>query len=573
MNWKNKLEHWLTHLPPDDPLRKELENHLNPEECFYKDLKFGTAGMRGILGPGTNCMNVYTIRKAVAGLAELLTEKGEEAMGKGVVIAHDCRHMSAEFALESARILGMYGIRSYLFKELRPTPLLSFAVRYLGTSAGIMITASHNPPQYNGLKVYGEDGAQLLPEAAGHIVREMDQMESELYFDPPTEKELLQRGLLTYIGKQIDNAYLNALASTRLQKGQKDVTIVFTPLHGTAAPLVRKGLTEAGFFNLTLVKEQMHPDPDFSTVSSPNPEEHDAFKLAIQYGEKVDADLLLATDPDADRLGVAVKNDEGQYTVLTGNQVGALMLDYLLKQSPFVNKGAMIQTIVTSDFGRAIAADFGVETFETLTGFKYIAEKIAHFERTAEYQFLFGYEESYGYLIRDFVRDKDAVQAAIFIAEVAAFFKRQGKSLYEALMGLFEEYGYYQESLTSIQLEGQEGAEQIRRIMDTFRQALPAHMGVVMVEDYLKGESLHLPSGEKTAIQLPKENVLKFKLADKSWFCIRPSGTEPKCKFYFGVKGGSMEESVEKLRALEAAVFRAVPVTPRNSSDFVECFR
>lgn len=556
------MAHWLEHLPPEDPLRTELQMEPQPEDCFYKDLEFGTAGMRGRLGPGTNRMNIYTVRKAVAGLAKHITELGQDAMKQGVAIAYDCRHMSPEFALESAKILGMYGIRTYLFKELRPTPVLSFAVRYLGTAAGIMITASHNPPDYNGLKVYGPDGAQLPPEAADNIVKNIDTIESEFSLNPLDEKELQQQGLLMYIGKQIDSAYLDSLKTIQVnRKFSSDLSIVFTALHGTATHFVRNGLKAAGFYNVTLVKEQMHPDPDFSTVESPNPEEHSAFELAIQYGEEVDADILLATDPDADRLGVAVKNNRGKYTVLTGNQTGALMLHYLLEKKCLPHNGIMIKTIVTSELGRAIAFDYAVKTLDTLTGFKYIAEKINECERTEEYKFLFGYEESYGYLIGDFVRDKDAVQAATFIAEVAAFHKKQGKTLYEGLLDLFEEYGYYQESLQSIKLDGKDGTEQIDRIMGAFRHQPPDKVNenpVLEMEDYLTSKSIHVPSGIKASMDLPKANVLKFKLADESWFCIRPSGTEPKCKFYFAVKGETMCDSKEKLSLLEKEVMRKV---------------
>ncbi|VEF49612.1 alpha-phosphoglucomutase [Bacillus freudenreichii] len=556
------MAHWLEHLPPEDPLRTELQIEPQPEDCFYKDLEFGTAGMRGRLGPGTNRMNVFTVRKVVAGLAKYIIELGQDAMNQGVALAYDCRHMSPEFAMVSAKILGMYGIRTYLFKELRPTPVLSFAVRYLGAAAGIMITASHNPPEYNGLKVYGPDGAQLPPEAADNIVKKIETIESEFSFDPPDEKELQQQGLLIYVGKQIDNAYLDSLTTIQLNKKfSSDLSIVFTPLHGTATQLVRKGLARAGFYKVTLVKEQMHPDPDFLTVESPNPEENSAFELAIEYGDRIDADILLATDPDADRLGVAVKNNQGQYTVLTGNQTGALMLHYLLEQKRLPCNGAMIKTIVTSELGRAVAFNFGVKTLNTLTGFKFIAEKITEFEKTEEYKFLFGYEESYGYLIGDFVRDKDAVQAAVFIAEVAAFYKNQGKSLYEGLMDLFEKHGYYQETLQSIKLDGKNGAEQISRIMDTFRNDPPEMINdipVLVLEDYLTSESTHIPSGIKAPIDLPKANVLKFKLADESWFCIRPSGTEPKCKFYFAVKGETMSDSQEKLSLLEKEVMGKV---------------
>ncbi|RST59491.1 phospho-sugar mutase [Siminovitchia terrae] len=557
MQWKSIMAHWLNHLPPEDPLRIELQNEPNPEDCFDNSLEFGTAGIRGRLGPGTNRMNIYTVRKAAAGLAKYITDQGQDAMKCGVAIAYDCRHMSPEFALESAKILGMYGIRSFLFKDLRPTPLLSFAVRYLRTYAGIMVTASHNPPDYNGLKMYGPDGAQLSLHAVDSIVNKIQTIESEFLLNPPHEKELQQQGYITYIGHRIDNAYLDSLTTIRLNKKiQNDLRIVFTPLHGTATQLVRKAFNAAGNYNVTLVKEQMHPDPDFPTVTSPNPEECAVFELAIQYAKEVDADILLATDPDADRLGVAVKNPAGEYVVLTGNQLGALMLHYLLEQKSLPHNGVIIKTIVTSELGRAMAADFSVKTIDTLTGFKFIAEKIDEFESTGECQFLFGYEESGGYLIGDFVRDKDAIQSVMLAAEMASYHKQQGNSLYEVLTGLFEKYGYYQESLKSIKLEGRDGSKQIVRIMDAFRVDPPSQ--TIELEDYMAGESIHVPSGLKSLIDLPKSNVLKFKLSDESWFCIRPSGTEPKCKLYFAVKGKTMAESKDKLSLLEKAVMKKV---------------
>ncbi|GIN23168.1 phospho-sugar mutase [Siminovitchia fordii] len=557
MDWKSNMTHWLEHLPIEDPLRIELQNEPNPEGCFCKNMEFGTAGIRGRMGPGINRMNIYTVRKATAGLAKYMMEQGHDAIKRGVVIAHDCRHLSQEFAMESAKILGMYGIRSFLFKDLRPTPVLSFAVRYLSAYSGIMITASHNPPDYNGLKVYGPDGAQLPPKTADRIADIIQTVEFECLLEPPHEKELQQQGFITYIGKQIDNAYLDSLTAIRLNKKvQKDLRIVFTPLHGTAMHHVRKGLNAAGFYNVTLVKEQIYPDPNFPTVELPNPEEHAVFELAIQYGEEADADILLATDPDADRLGVAVKNSSGEYVVLTGNQLGALMLHYLLKQKSLPRNGAIIKTIVTSELGRAITSDFSVRTLDTLTGFKFIAEKIDEFERTGEFKFLFGYEESCGYLIADFVRDKDAIQSVVFVADMAAYYKKQGKSLYDGLMDLFEKYGYFQESVQSLKLEGKEGSDQIARIMDAFRMDPPSQ--TLVLEDYLARESIHVPSGTKAPIDLPKANVLKFKFADDSWFCIRPSGTESKCKFYFGVKGKSIADSRGKLSKLEKEVMEKV---------------
>lgn len=568
MSWKVKAEQWLESLPQDEPLREELtarwEDETYLEDCFYKELEFGTGGMRGELGPGTNRMNIFTVRKAAAALAAYIVEQGEEAKKRGVVISYDNRYMSPEFALEVAKTVGHVGVKAYLFDELHPTPLLSFAVRYLGAFAGVMITASHNPPEYNGFKVYGEDGGQLPPEASDTVISYVKGMESELAIEVAEEESLLEEGLLTYIGDQVDRAYGDALMSIQLNgKGAKDLSIIYTPLHGTGNRPVRAGLAAFGFENVTVVAEQELPDPDFSTVKSPNPEEHAAFEWAIRYGEKHDADILLATDPDADRLGVAVKNDSGEYTVLTGNQTGALMLHYLLSQrtKELPENGIVLKTIVTSEIGRSIAADYGIKTLDTLTGFKFIGEKIKEFETSGEHTFLFGYEESYGYLIGDFVRDKDAVQCAVFAAAVAAHYKAQGKSLYDGLMELYERYGYYQEGLQSLTLKGKDGAEQIGRILEAFREAPPseiAGVSVIELEDYAAGESLHLETGMKAEIDLPKSNVLKFKLADGSWCCVRPSGTEPKCKFYFGVKGETMAEARERLEKMEEAVMERV---------------
>lgn len=540
------------------------------EDRFYRNLEFGTGGMRGEIGPGTNRMNLYTIRKASEGLARYIVEQGDEAKSRGVVIAYGSRHKSPEFALEVAKTVGQHRIKAYVFNELRPTPELSFAVRYLNAFSGVVITASHNPPEYNGFKVYGEDGRQIPPAAANTIIQYVDAVENELTVAVADEKELLANGLLTYIGEEVDKAYVEQLKTIQLnreavEKVGKDLKIVFTPLHGTANKPVRDGLKAFGFENITVVKEQELPDPNFSTVKSPNPEEHAAFELAIQYGKEIDADILMGIDPDADRLGVAVKNADGEYVVLTGNQMGALMLHYLLMQKKeqgiLPENSMVIKTIVTSEIGRTIAAAFGVPPLDTLTGFKFIGEKIAEFEQTGAHTFQFGYEESYDYLIGDFVRDKDAVQSAIFAAEVAAYYKAQGKSLYDGLLEIFETYGFYKESLQSLTLKGKDGAEQIANILATFR-ANPlkevAGIEVVTIEDYQSSKILNVKTGEETEILLPASNVLKFHLADGSWFCLRPSGTEPKAKFYFGVKGTSLEHSEQLLETLETAVMKLV---------------
>jgi len=443
-------------------------------------------------------------------------------------------------------------------------------VRYLNAFAGIVITASHNPPEYNGYKVYGEDGGQLPPADADKIILHMNRVENELSISVKEEQELLAEGLLTYIGAEVGAAYTEALKTIQLNRklvgeAGKELKIVFTPLHGSGNKPVREGLKAFGFTNVTVVKEQELPDPDFSTVQSPNPEEHAAFELAIQYGKEIDADLLMATDPDADRLGVAVKDSSGEYVVLTGNQLGALMLHYLLiqkkEQGLLPENGAVVKTIVTSEIDRAIASSFGLKTFDTLTGFKFIREKINEFEQSGDYQFQFGYEESYGYLIGDFVRDKDAVQSAVFAAEVAAYYKAQGKSLYDGLLDIFRKYGYYKESLRSITLKGKDGAEQIQKLVAAFRVNPVSELGEIAVkciEDYQSGERVHMKEGTVESMPFPVSNVLKYHFEDGTWFTIRPSGTEPKAKFYFGVKKESFIQSEKHLREIEQLVMERV---------------
>lgn len=571
MTWKTVYERWK-----EAQLDEELRAHLEQleqdekllEDCFYKTLEFGTGGMRGEIGPGTNRMNIYTVRKASAGLARYIASFGEEAKKRGVVIAYDSRHKSQQFAMEAAKTLATHGIQTYVFDELRPTPELSFAVRHLRAFSGIVITASHNPPEYNGYKVYGEDGAQLPPHIADVVIEHVNAIENEWELAVEEEDVLKEKGLIQIIDAQIDEAYIQKLKTISLRPelaNEVDVKVVFTPLHGTANKLVQRGLKEFGYEHVFVVKEQEQPDPNFSTVKSPNPEEHAAFELAIQLGKQVDADVLIATDPDADRLGIAVKNEQGEYIVLTGNQTGGLLLHYILSQKKekgiLPPNGIVFKTIVTSEFGRAIAKSFGIETMDTLTGFKFIGEKIKQYEQTGEYVFQFGYEESYGYLIGDFARDKDAIQAAVLAVEVCAFYKKQGLSLYEALMRLFEQYGYYQEGLRSLTLKGKEGAERIESLLATFRSEPPtivANQRIVIREDYKTSERVHMETGERENIDLPKSNVLKYVLEDGSWFCVRPSGTEPKMKFYFGVKGQTLTEAKTKLEQLETAVMERV---------------
>ncbi|MGE6596251.1 phospho-sugar mutase [Bacillus proteolyticus] len=567
MNWKQEFSRWLSYAELDAELKEQLENMKQDEkkieDSFYKNLEFGTGGMRGELGAGTNRLNVYTVRKATKGLAMFIEKLGEEAKKRGVVVAYDSRHKSPEFAMEVAATLGAHGITTYVFESLRPTPVLSFAVRHLHTASGIVLTASHNPPEYNGYKVYGEDGGQLPPKEADELISYVNAVKNELTVEVADVEQLKADGLLHIIGQEVDDAYAAELNNVIINKEMvkevgKDLKIVFTPLHGTSNISVRRGLEEVGFTDVTVVKEQELPDPNFSTVKSPNPEEHAAFEYAIRDGEKVGADVLIATDPDADRLGVAVRNHDGEFQVLTGNQTGALMLDYLLSQKKvngtLPENGVVLKTIVTSEIGRTITKAYGLDTVDTLTGFKFIGEKIKQYEESGQYEFQFGYEESYGYLIRPFCRDKDAVQSVLFACEVAAYYKSQGKTLYDGLLEVFKKYGFFREDLVSLTLKGKDGAEQIQKMMATFRGNPPkevAGLTVVAVEDYKESIITTLQNGNKEEIHLPKSNVLKYQLEDGSWFCLRPSGTEPKIKFYFGVQDDSLQNSEQKLLTIK----------------------
>lgn len=563
MYWKKNAKSWLEFEGLDAELQSQLKELMNDEkqleDAFYKNLEFGTGGMRGEIGVGTNRMNLYTVRKASAGLAAYIENHGIEAKQRGVVIAFDSRHKSPEFAMEAARTLATKGIQTYVFEELRPTPELSFALRYLNAFSGIVVTASHNPPEYNGYKVYGSDGGQLPLEGADEVIAKVNEIENELLIEVDSEEQLRAAGLIKTIGAEIDQAYIEKLKTISenpdLSK-ETDIKIVFTPLHGTANKPVRAALAALGYKNVTIVKEQELPDPEFSTVKSPNPEEHAAFELAIRDGKEVGADLLIATDPDADRLGIAVLNPEGEYVVLTGNQTGALLLDYIITQKrekgTLPENGVVLKTIVTSEIGRKIASAYQLESVDVLTGFKFIAEKINQYEAAGDRTFLFGYEESYGYLIGDFARDKDAVQAALLATEVCAYYKKQGMSLYEGLMQVFEKYGYYQEGLRSLTLKGKEGAETIQQLLASFRSEPITTLGASVAsirEDYLT--SIRVTNDGEEKIDLPKSNVLKYTFEDGSWVCLRPSGTEPKVKFYFGVNSNSLEESKTKLKTIE----------------------
>lgn len=574
LNWKKSYQKWdqFTHLDPE--LREQLteieNNEIKLEDSFYKNLEFGTGGMRGELGPGTNRLNIYTIRKAAKGLAHYILSKGEDAVKRGVAIAYDSRFKSPLFGLEVSKVLATHGIRAYLFESLRSTPELSFAVRHLNAFSGMMITASHNPPEYNGFKVYNADGGQIPLDTAAEIINEINQVNNSLTIEVKDEVSLKEDGLIVMIGTEVDSAYQEQLKKIiqrpdMLEKVANEMKIVFTPLHGTGNIPIRKALKTMGFNEVHVVKAQELPDPTFKTVESPNPEEHEAFELAIALGEEVGADILIGTDPDADRMGVATKDEAGDYVVLTGNQVGALMLDYLIeskkKQGTLADNHTVLKTIVTSEIGRDIAQAHGIDTVDTLTGFKFIGEKIKEYEESGERQFLFGYEESYGYLIGDFVRDKDAVQAAMLTAEVAAYYKEKDQTLYQGLQQLYRKYGYYYESLNSITLKGKAGAEKISELLAEFRNSPPENVigkSVVTIEDYKSSERIDVVADQVKKIVLPKSDVLKYFLADGSWFCLRPSGTEPKVKLYFGVKGTDEEETKQKLVRIESEVMERV---------------
>lgn len=569
MNWKETYLQWRNFEELDGALKEDLASieadEKLLEDAFYQPLSFGTAGMRGILGAGINRMNIYTIRQATEGLANLLEDYGQDAKDRGVAIAYDSRHMSPEFAMESAKTLGAHGIKSYVFESLRPTPELSFAVRELNAFAGIMITASHNPADYNGYKVYGEDGGQMPPVDADAVTANVRAVQNPLTVEVGDEAALKADGTITIIGEEIDQKYLDNMKAVVVDQAVIDemadqVSIVYTPLHGTGQMLVERTLADAGFTNVTYVAEQKEPDADFSTVKSPNPEEAGAFEVAEKYGKDNDADILIATDPDADRMGAAVKLPNGDYQVITGNQIAALMTHYILtakkNTGTLLDNGVILKSIVSSEMPATIAKSFGVETVEVLTGFKFIAEKIKNYEADGSKTFLFGFEESYGYLVKAFVRDKDAVQATLLLAEVAAFYKKQGKTAYDGLQDLFAEYGTYQEKTISVSLPGQEGAAKIEAILNNLRgEGLSEIAGqpVVEIEDYLQN-TRQFADGTTEALGMDKSNVLKYYLADETWIAVRPSGTEPKIKFYIGVVADSLEATQAKVKAYEAAL-------------------
>ncbi|RGW13323.1 phospho-sugar mutase [Enterococcus asini] len=569
MSWEEVYEQWKNDANLEENLKKQLadleDDPEKLEDAFYAPLEFGTAGMRGILGAGINRMNIYTVRQATEGLARFMEEQDPETRRRGVAIAYDSRHFSPEFAMEAAKTLAKHDIPSFVFESLRPTPELSFAVRYLKTFTGIMITASHNPAAYNGYKVYGEDGGQMPPADADALTRYVRSIENPLKIEVLTEEEVKHSGLLHIIGEDVDLPYLENVKTVTIDQDLvnemgKDLKLVYTPLHGTGKMLGERALKQAGFEKFVLVPEQAVADPNFSTVKSPNPEEHSAFEYAIQLGEKEGADLLVATDPDADRLGAAVRLPDGSYQVLSGNQIGALMVKYILEAhknaGTLPTNAAVLKSIVSSELPTAIAKSYGATMFNVLTGFKFIAEKIQQFEEDHSHSFMFGFEESYGYLVKPFVRDKDAIQALVLIAEVAAFYKKQGKTLYDGLQDIFAEYGYYEEKTISVTLSGLEGPSKIKAIMAKFRNEAPKTLGnvpVVQTEDFKELTCVNV-DGTVTKMTTPPSDVLKYQMADESWVAVRPSGTEPKIKFYIGVKGANQKAADDRVAELEAAI-------------------
>ncbi|MBE1447318.1 phospho-sugar mutase [Paenibacillus sp. OAS669] len=565
MSTQNRVEEqyklWLNDPAIDEETKNELKSIADQpkeiEDRFYRDLEFGTGGLRGVIGAGTNRMNKYTVGRATQGLAQFINKRGYT--NPSVVIAYDSRNQSPEFSLEAAKVLAGNGIKAYVFESLRPTPELSFAVRALKASAGIVVTASHNPPEYNGYKVYGSDGGQLVPDQAEQVIGEIQQVQSFSDVKRETRASAEASGLLQWVGEELDEQYVQAVTAVSLNKEivrtmSDSFRVVYTPLHGAGNLSVRAVLGAVGFNHVEVVAEQELPDSKFSTVKSPNPEEKDAFTLAIRQAKEVDADIIIGTDPDCDRMGAVVKDANGEYFVLTGNQSGAIMVDYLLsnlkERGELPSNGVVVKTIVTSEMGAVIAKHYGVETLNTLTGFKYIGEKMTQFEASKEAEFLFGYEESYGYLAGNYARDKDAVIASMLICEAAAYYKNQGKTLYAVLQELYERHGYFLESLESRTMKGKDGVEQIQGIMRDWRENPPTEVNgqrVVKVEDFSLG-----------LYGLPVENVLKYTLADNSWFCLRPSGTEPKIKVYFAVRGNSAQAASDAIHGLVNAVMSRV---------------
>lgn len=572
MDSQSKLNFWLTNEYFDQDTKNELlsikDNAKEVEDRFYKSLEFGTGGLRGIIGAGTNRINIYTVRVASQGLANYINFLGKQ--DKGIVIAYDSRFMSPEFSLEAAKVFCANGIKTYLFDELRPTPMLSFAVRYLSAAAGVVVTASHNPKQYNGYKVYGEDGGQLSLDGSNAVIEYINKIEDVTKVNTISKEEAIEKGLLQIIGSVIDDAYIAMLKTLCINKDviakvADSFKIVYTPLHGAGNKPVRRILAENGFKNVLVVKEQELPDSQFSTVKSPNPEEKAAFELAIRLADENNVDLIIGTDPDSDRVGVVVRKNDGEYATLTGNQTGCLLLEYMLSALKETGKlpenGFVVKTIVTTELSKEIAKNYDVELVEVLTGFKFIGEQIMLRDENGNQEYLFGFEESYGYLAGTDVRDKDAVVASMLIAEMAAYYKTKGMSLYDALIKLFEKYGYFIEGINSFTLEGKDGVEKIKSAMTNMRTAKYNSFGelkVKAIRDYQNSERFVISDKTVEEITLPSSDVLYFEMQDGSWFCVRPSGTEPKIKIYYGVSDTTLQLSEQKLDKLKNNVLSVI---------------
>lgn len=566
MTYTENYQKWLD--VPDLPtyLKDELlhMDEKTKEDAFYTNLEFGTAGMRGYIGAGTNRINIYVVRQATEGLAKLVESKGETAKKAGVAIAYDSRHFSPEFAFESAQVLAAHGIKSYVFESLRPTPELSFAVRHLGAFAGIMVTASHNPAPFNGYKVYGSDGGQMPPADADALTDYIRAIDNPFAIALADLEEAKSTGLIEVIGEALDAAYLEEVKSVNINQDLidqygRDMKIVYTPLHGTGEMLARRALAQAGFESVQVVEAQAKPDPDFSTVASPNPESQAAFALAEELGRQFDADILVATDPDADRLGVEIRQADGSYWNLSGNQIGALIAKYILEAhkeaGTLPENAALAKSIVSTELVTKIAESYGATMFNVLTGFKFIAEKIQEFEEKHNHTYMFGFEESFGYLIKPFVRDKDAIQAVLLVAEIAAYYRSRGLTLADGIDEIFKEYGYFAEKTISVTLSGVDGAAEIKKIMDKFRDNAPSQFNqtdIVLTEDFL-AQTASSKDGQ-TTLTTPPSNVLKYTLADDSWFAVRPSGTEPKIKFYIATVGDTLNSAEEKIANIEAEI-------------------
>lgn len=567
MTYQESYQTWLDFADLPDYLREELVamDEKTKEDAFYTNLEFGTAGMRGYIGAGTNRINVFVVRQATEGLAKLVESKGEEAKKRGVAIAYDSRHFSPEFAFESAQVLAAHGIKSYIFESLRPTPELSFAVRHYNAIAGIMVTASHNPKEFNGYKVYGEDGGQMPPADAAALTDYIRDIENPFAVELADLKASKENGLITVLGEETDVKYLEELKDLNINPDLiaeygKDMKIVYTPLHGTGEMLARRALAQAGFESVQVVEAQATPDPDFSTVASPNPESQAAFALAEELGREVDADVLLATDPDADRVGVEVRQADGSYWNLSGNQIGAIIAKYILEANKQAGtlpaNAALAKSIVSTELVTKIAESYGATMFNVLTGFKFIAEKIQEFEEKHNYTYMFGFEESFGYLIKPFVRDKDAIQAVLIVAEIAAYYRSRGMTLADGIDEIFKEYGYFAEKTISVTLSGKDGAEQIKAIMAKFRDNSPEQFNatdIAVFEDFALQTKTD-KDGNVEKLTTPPSDVLKYTLADDSWFAVRPSGTEPKIKFYIATVGETLAEAEEKIANIEKEI-------------------